>query len=70
MTAVTAGPAPAILNSAPGESLSRLSFAMPPKNHRSIAVVVMPARRAASAWPSSCSTIEAKNSGTATTART
>ncbi len=70
MTNVTAGPATAMLNSAPGESVSRLIFAMPPKNHRSIPLISMPRRRATSAWPSSCRTIDTKNSSTAMTATT
>ena len=57
-----AGPATATKNSLPGVSVSRLIFITPPKKKRSMPVTSMPERRAASAWPSSCSTIEPKNS--------
>jgi hypothetical protein len=59
---VTTGPATATRNSAPGESVSRLIFAMPPKNHRSMPAMWMPSRRAISACPSSWRISEAKNS--------
>ena len=36
ISSVTAGPAALTRNSSPGDSLSRLSLAMPPKNHRSM----------------------------------
>ncbi len=68
ITSVTSGPAIATLNSSPGLFVSRESFATPPKNHRSIPVISMPERRATSAWPSSWSTSETKNSSTLTTA--
>ena len=61
IAAVTAGPAAAILNSSPGVAGSRARREMPPKNHRSMLLVSIPCRRAASAWPSSCRMIEAKN---------
>ena len=62
ISSVTAGPAAATRNSSPGDSASRSIFAMPPKNHRSMPEIPMPLRRATTAWPSSCSTMEAKNS--------
>ena len=65
---VTAGPAAATLNSAPGESVSRLMRAMPPKNHRSMLSVSMPSRRAASACPNSWRIRETKNSSALATA--
>lgn len=65
---VTAGPAAATMNSSPGERLSRLSFAMPPKNHSSIPAISMPRRRATSAWPSSWSVSDTKNSTALATA--
>ena len=68
MIAVTAGPAAATLNSSPGVSESRVSFATPPNSHRSMPAVPMPWRRATSAWPSSCSRSETKNSSVAATA--
>ena len=68
MTSVTAGPAAATWNSSPGESVSRVSFARPPKNHRSMPEIPMPLRRATSAWPSSCRTSETKNSARRATA--
>ena len=67
---VTAGPAIATRNSAPGESVSRLIFITPPNRKRSIPSTAIPSRRAASAWPSSCATIEAKKLAAATTATT
>jgi hypothetical protein len=41
---------------------------MPPKNHRSMPAMPMPLRRATIAWPSSCRTMEAKNSTAPATA--
>ena len=70
IASVTAGPAAATRNSAPGESVSRLIFITPPNRNRSIPATSMPSRRAASAWPSSCSRIEAKNVTAVTTATT
>ena len=55
-------PAAAMRNSSPGECESRLIFAIPPKNHRSMPVTSMPLRRAMSACPSSCRISETKNS--------
>ena len=63
-----AGPATATRNSAPGESVSRLIFITPPKKKRSMPLTSIPSRRAASACPSSCSTIEPKNGSAAATA--
>ena len=68
ISAVTAGPAAATRNSAPGESVSRLIFITPPNRNSSIPDTSMPSRRAASACPSSCSRIEPKNSTAATIA--
>ena len=65
ISAVTAGPAAATLNSSPGEFESRESLATPPKSQRSIPEVEIPSRRAASAWPSSCSSSEMKKSSVA-----
>ena len=44
----------------PGERVSLLIFITPPKKKRSMPLTSMPSRRAASAWPSSCSRIEPK----------
>ena len=49
ISSVTAGPAALTRNSSPGESVSRLSLAMPPKNHRSIPAISIPLRRATQA---------------------
>ncbi len=68
MTAVTAGPAAATKNSSFGFFESRVSFATPPKSHRSIPLVPMPKRRAVSAWPSSWRRSETKNRSVAATA--
>jgi hypothetical protein len=70
MARVTAGPATATFSSSPGERESRLSFAIPPKNQRSMPAISIPERRATSAWPSSCSTSETKKSTAPTTATT
>ena len=67
IASVTSGPATATRNSSPGVSLSRLIFITPPKKNRSMPPTSMPSRRAASACPSSCSTIEPKNRTAATT---
>ena len=67
---MTAGPAALTRNSSPGDSLSRVSFAMPPKNHRSMPAMPIPLRRATHAWPSSCSVSDKKKSATETTAMT
>ena len=69
-TSVTTGPATAILNSAPGDVVSRAIFATPPNSQRSMPLISMPSRRATSAWPSSCMTSETKNRNTAVTATT
>jgi hypothetical protein len=58
---VTAGPAAAIRNSAPGVVGSERRSAMPPNIQRLMFEISMPLRRATIAWPSSCRTIEAKN---------
>ena len=65
---VTSGPATATKNSLPGVSVSRFIFITPPKKKRSMPETSMPARRAATAWPSSCRTIEPKNSTAAASA--
>ncbi len=65
---LTAGPATAILNSVPGESLSRDIRATPPKSHRVISVIGIPRRLATAAWPSSCRRIEPKNASAEITA--
>ena len=65
---VTAGPAIAIRNSWPGERVSLLIFITPPKKKRSIPLTSIPSRRAATAWPSSCSRIEPKKPNAAATA--
>ncbi len=70
MTAVTAGPAIATLNSSPGVCESRVSLATPPKSQRSMPEVPIPSRRAISAWPSSWSRSEAKKKMAAATAVT
>ncbi len=70
ISSVTAGPAAATRNSAPGVSVSRFIFITPPNRNRSMPSTSIPSRRAASAWPSSCSTIEAKKLAAATTATT
>ena len=57
---VTSGPAAATRNSWPGVEVSRLIFITPPKKKRSMPATSIPSRRAASAWPSSCSRIEPK----------
>ncbi len=62
IASVTSGPATATKNSLPGVSVSWLIFMTPPKKKRSIPATPIPTRRAASAWPSSCSRIEPKNS--------
>jgi hypothetical protein len=67
-TSVTSGPAAATRNSSPGDDVSRVSFAMPPKNHRSMPDMPMPLRRATSACPSSWSTSETKKSAAPATA--
>ena len=60
-SSVTAGPANATRNSSPGVSESRSARMKPPKKNRSMPPTPIPSRRAASACPSSCSTIEPKN---------
>jgi hypothetical protein len=70
IASVTAGPAAAILNSVPAESESRVIRAMPPKNHRVMSEIGIPARIATKACPSSCRRIEAKNASALTTAST
>ena len=65
---VTSGPAAATRNSAPGESVSRFIFITPPNRNRSIPATSIPSRRAANAWPSSCSRIEPKNRADAASA--
>ena len=61
ISSVTSGPAAATRNSWPGDVVSRLIFIMPPKKKRSMPLTSMPSRRAATAWPISCSRIEPKN---------
>ena len=70
ISSVTSGPAAATRNSAPGDSVSRFIFITPPNRNSSIPDTSMPSRRAATAWPSSCSRIEPKNSTAAATATT
>ena len=70
MTAVTSGPAIAILNSVPGVSESFSSRAKPPNIHRVIAETPMLCRLATKAWPSSCSRMEAKKRTALATAST
>ena len=65
---VTTGPATAIRNSAPGESVSRLMRATPPNSHSVMSVMPMPSRRATMACPISCSRIDPKNASALTTA--
>ena len=62
MASVTSGPAIATRNSTPGESVSRSSFATPPNIHRSMPEIGIPLRIATTAWPSSWSRIDRKNS--------
>jgi hypothetical protein len=50
--------------------VSRDIRATPPKSHRVISEIWIPLRTATTAWPSSCSRIEAKNESALTTART
>ena len=69
MTAVTIGPAIAILNSVAGESESRSMRATPPNSQSVIPSIPIPLRIATKACPSSCSTIEAKKSRALATAR-
>ena len=69
IASVTSGPAMATRNSTPGESVSRSSFATPPNSHRSMPEIGMPFRIATTAWPSSCSRIEAKKSSAVIVAR-
>ena len=68
ISSVTAGPAALTRNSSPGDWLSRLSLAMPPKNHRSMPAISIPLRRATHACPSSCSVSDRKNRATEMTA--
>ncbi len=65
---MTSGPAAATRNSAPGEPVSLDIRIRPPKKKRSMPATWMPSRRAASACPSSCRTIEPKNSSAVATA--
>ena len=68
ISSVTSGPATATRNSTPAESVSRPSLATPPNIHRSMPRIGIPLRIATSAWPSSCSRIERKNSSALTVA--
>ena len=68
MIAVTAGPAAATMNSSFGVFESRVSLATPPNSQRSMPLVPIPKRRAASAWPSSCRSSETKKRTVAATA--
>ena len=65
---VTAGPATAISNSAPGLSVSRSIRATPPKIQSWMLEMPIPRRSAEKAWPSSCRTIEPKKPTAAATA--
>ena len=62
ITAVTSGPAIAILNSVPGVSESFSRRAKPPNIQSVIPETPMSCRRATKACPSSCRRIEAKKS--------
>jgi hypothetical protein len=64
---VASGPAAEILKSSPGLAASRLMCVIPPNRNKSIRLVSIPSCLATSAWPSSCSTSEQKNSSTVTT---
>ena len=68
IASVTSGPATATLNSVPGESVSRVIRAMPPNSHRVMSEIGIPRRTATTAWPSSCSRIEAKKRSALATA--
>ena len=48
--------------------MSRLIFITPPNRNSSIPVTSIPSRRAATAWPNSCSRIDPKNNTAAATA--
>ena len=60
IASVTSGPATATLNSVPGESVSRVIRATPPKNQSVMSEIGIPFRIATNACPSSCRRIEAK----------
>ena len=68
ISSVASGPAPAISNSSRGLRLSRLISAKPPSGEIVMPATSTPCRRAASAWPSSCTTIEANSSSALATA--
>ena len=66
--AETSGPAIAMRNSAPGEGNIAAKRATPPKSQSVMPSICMPSRRAWTAWPSSCSRIDAKKASAAATA--
>jgi hypothetical protein len=70
ITSVTAGPAAATRNSSPGDDVSRVILATPPKNQRSMPEMPMPLRRATIACPSSWASSERKKSAAPATAVT
>jgi hypothetical protein len=65
---VTAGPAAAMRNSAPGDSGWPRSRATPPNSHRVMPSMRSPSRTAHRACPSSWASTEAKNSTAAAAA--
>ena len=65
---VTAGPAAATRNCAPGPAGAPVVRVIPPSAHSSIPSTFRPLRRATSAWPSSCRISERKNDSTLATA--
>ena len=68
IASVASGPAPATSSSSRGVRLSRLISAKPPSGEIVMPATSIPWRRAASAWPSSCTTIEANSSSALATA--
>ena len=60
ITSVTSGPATATRNSTPGEGVSRVIFAIPPKSQRSIPAIGIRLRIATHECPSSWRRIDAK----------
>ena len=68
IASVASGPAPATSSSSRGVRLSRLISAKPPSGEIVMPATSIPCRRAASAWPSSCTTIEANSSSALATA--
>lgn len=62
---LTSGPAIAMRNSAPAEGNIPAKRATPPNSHRVMPSICMPSRRATTAWPSSWSNSDTKNSSAA-----